>query len=830
MKLANKIGLSFLAVALIIATVAVSIFYIIAKESLRRSIYNNLGTAVVDRTNHIETYLRMLETSVGQLSKSVVLENLLKAGGKEEPQRDDAFRQAMKRLKRTKDANPSIFQFLLLDAAGKVVASSDEGMLGVDKSEDIYLLGAREGVYIKDAYFSGLAKMPLMAVAAPLLDSQTGKILGALEASVKLDELNAIVMERAGMGDTGEIYIINKDGYMITPSRFIVNTFLKQKVDTENAKMALSHKTKEHVMSGDRMFRVFPDYRGVPVLGTHEYIPRMRWGVLAEIDEEEALRPLVFLRLVFILILLIVPLSAWLLGISIARLITGPLHRLHRGTEIIGEGNLDYKVGTDARDEVGQLSRAFDAMTENIKRTTASIDDLNREITERRIAEEEREKTLLWQDGVNLLQRALLAPARIEAKLKTITDSVVRLFSADFCRIWLIRPGDLCEKGCVHAEVTEGPHVCRFRDRCLHLLASSGRYTHLDGKGHARVPFGCYKIGLVASGEAHKFLTNDVQNDPRVHNHDWARQLGLVSFAGYQLKVPGGKTIGVMALFAKHPISPTEDTILDGLSNAVSFVVQQTVAEEELKSAYERLKEAQAQVVQAAKMASVGVLAGGVAHEINNPLTSILNNVQLIKMTAEQKKEFKMEEFRKLIDIIEESSLRCKNITKLLLESSRISAETFSGVSLNEVVEKSVALIGQEMKRRNIDIRLELAPEPPRTRGSFQLLQHALLDIVSNAMWAIEKKAQGAGTITVKTCVEPGSKKACLVVSDDGVGIPKDNLQKIFEPFFTTKRVGEGTGLGLSVVYNIIRHHEGTIEAESEVNKGATFTIMLPLL
>jgi len=829
-KLANKIGLSFLAVALIIATVAVSIFYIIAKESLRRSIYNNLGTAVVDRTNHIETYLRMLETSVGQLSKSVVLENLLKAGGKEEPQRDDAFRQAMKRLKRTKDANPSIFQFLLLDAAGKVVASSDEGMLGVDKSEDIYLLGAREGVYIKDAYFSGLAKMPLMAVAAPLLDSQTGKILGALEASVKLDELNAIVMERAGMGDTGEIYIINKDGYMITPSRFIVNTFLKQKVDTENAKMALSHKTKEHVMSGDRMFRVFPDYRGVPVLGTHEYIPRMRWGVLAEIDEEEALRPLVFLRLVFILILLIVPLSAWLLGISIARLITGPLHRLHRGTEIIGEGNLDYKVGTDARDEVGQLSRAFDAMTENIKRTTASIDDLNREITERRIAEEEREKTLLWQDGVNLLQRALLAPARIEAKLKTITDSVVRLFSADFCRIWLIRPGDLCEKGCVHAEVTEGPHVCRFRDRCLHLLASSGRYTHLDGKGHARVPFGCYKIGLVASGEAHKFLTNDVQNDPRVHNHDWARQLGLVSFAGYQLKVPGGKTIGVMALFAKHPISPTEDTILDGLSNAVSFVVQQTVAEEELKSAYERLKEAQAQVVQAAKMASVGVLAGGVAHEINNPLTSILNNVQLIKMTAEQKKEFKMEEFRKLIDIIEESSLRCKNITKLLLESSRISAETFSGVSLNEVVEKSVALIGQEMKRRNIDIRLELAPEPPRTRGSFQLLQHALLDIVSNAMWAIEKKAQGAGTITVKTCVEPGSKKACLVVSDDGVGIPKDNLQKIFEPFFTTKRVGEGTGLGLSVVYNIIRHHEGTIEAESEVNKGATFTIMLPLL
>jgi PAS domain S-box-containing protein len=210
------------------------------------------------------------------------------------------------------------------------------------------------------------------------------------------------------------------------------------------------------------------------------------------------------------------------------------------------------------------------------------------DITERKRAEDERNKTLLWQQGVNLLQQSLLAPATLEEKLRAITDSIVSLFDADFCRIWLIKPGDLCEQGCVHAEVHEGPHICRYRDRCLHLLASSGRYTHTDGTIHRRVPFGCYKIGRVASDEDHKFLTNDAQNDPRIHNPEWARELGLVSFAGYQLRVPGGKTLGVLALFAKHPILPPEDTMLDGLSSTVALVVQRDTAEKSLQESEEK--------------------------------------------------------------------------------------------------------------------------------------------------------------------------------------------------------------------------------------------------
>ena len=122
--------------------------------------------------------------------------------------------------------------------------------------------------------------------------------------------------------------------------------------------------------------------------------------------------------------------------------------------------------------------------------------------------------------------------------------------------------------------VTEGPHICRYRDRCLHLLASSGRYTHTNGDDHRRVPFGCYKIGLVASGAEHKFLTNDVQNDPQVHNHEWAEEIGLVSFAGYQLRPPGGDTVGVLALFSKQNLTSEDDAQLDNLSNMTALIIQ----------------------------------------------------------------------------------------------------------------------------------------------------------------------------------------------------------------------------------------------------------------
>jgi PAS domain S-box-containing protein len=388
MKIANKISFSFFAIAIILTSAVGTILYLVAREDLQKSIYNKLDTVVASRANHIETYLKMLEISVGQLSKSTVLENFLKTSGKEDIRQGESFEKAMKRLARTKEANPSIAEFLLMDRIGKVIASSNESSVGIDKSSDSFFFGGQKDTYIKDAYYFEAYKEPLIAVSAPFLDSNTGEFLGVIAARVRLNDLNNIVREKTGLGDTGEIYIVNKYGFMVTHSRFKKDLVLKQRVDTQNVREARLHEGREHPLSEKKKINVFPGYRGVQVLGAHEYISQMKWAVLAEIDASEVFRPLVKIRLVFLAILFIVPLTAWLVGIFIAKLITDPLHKLHKGTEIIGSGNLDCKVGTDAKDEVGQLSRAFDEMVENLKKNTTSIENLNKEIAGRKKTED----------------------------------------------------------------------------------------------------------------------------------------------------------------------------------------------------------------------------------------------------------------------------------------------------------------------------------------------------------------------------------------------------------------------------------------------------------
>ena len=219
------------------------------------------------------------------------------------------------------------------------------------------------------------------------------------------------------------------------------------------------------------------------------------------------------------------------------------------------------------------------------------VEDLRRRIFE--LEKSETERRLLERKPAQLtrIREELITSKTLREKLKIITDGLVENFRADFARIWIIKPGDRCAE-CIHAQVKEGPHVCRFMEQCLHLIASSGRYTHLDGGIHSRVPYGCYKIGLVASGALPGFVTNEVTQDPRVHNLDWARALGLVSFAGYQLLSGEGIPIGVMALFSQHVISSEDDVLLKGLANSTAQVIQTAKIEETLRESEERYRTA----------------------------------------------------------------------------------------------------------------------------------------------------------------------------------------------------------------------------------------------
>jgi PAS domain S-box-containing protein len=221
---------------------------------------------------------------------------------------------------------------------------------------------------------------------------------------------------------------------------------------------------------------------------------------------------------------------------------------------------------------------------------TLFYDGTVEDITERKCAEDKLRINVKRLQELNVLQSRLQSPTSIEEKLKLITDAVVRIFDADFARIWMIKPGDRCEDGCIHAQATEKEHICRFRDRCLHLMASSGRYTHTNGQVHARVPFGCYKIGKIAAADEPKFLTNEVTTDPRVHNNAWAKELGLVSFAGYRLGDNTVQPLGVLALFSKQAISSEDDSFLELIAHSTSWVMHSEREEAVLRESEERYR------------------------------------------------------------------------------------------------------------------------------------------------------------------------------------------------------------------------------------------------
>ena len=210
-----------------------------------------------------------------------------------------------------------------------------------------------------------------------------------------------------------------------------------------------------------------------------------------------------------------------------------------------------------------------------------------RDITEQKRVAERQAQSLKRLEGVNRLQEDLLLPQSVEGKFKMITEAAVELLDLDFCRVWMIKDADLCQNGCMHAEAADDCHACRSREKCLHLMASAGRYTHVDGD-HRRVPVGAYKIGRIASAEDNKFLTNHVTSDPRVHNHQWAESLGLVSFAGYKLRDTNGKAIGVLAMFAKHAISEEDDAFLSNLAETTSRVIMDDKVGEALHASERR--------------------------------------------------------------------------------------------------------------------------------------------------------------------------------------------------------------------------------------------------
>ncbi len=245
-----------------------------------------------------------------------------------------------------------------------------------------------------------------------------------------------------------------------------------------------------------------------------------------------------------------------------------------------------------------------------------------------------------------------------------------------------------------------------------------------------------------------------------------------------------------------------------------------------IQEAEKEREDAIAQSEHASKLASVGRLASGVAHEINNPLAIINEKAGLMKdiLEASEEQSRNREKFLGLINSIFDSVSRCRTITHRLLGFSRRMDTAHELFDMNDAIREVLGFLEKEIIFRNIRLDLVLAEDLPRVMSDRGQVQQVLLNIFNNALDALLEKKDGAITITTNA----EDKKIEVSVSDNGHGIPKDKLKKIFEPFYSTKEKGKGTGLGLFISYGIIKKLGGNIFVESEADKGTKFTIEIP--
>jgi signal transduction histidine kinase len=267
----------------------------------------------------------------------------------------------------------------------------------------------------------------------------------------------------------------------------------------------------------------------------------------------------------------------------------------------------------------------------------------------------------------------------------------------------------------------------------------------------------------------------------------------------------------------RKPYSQEEISLLETVAYQAATVIENAMLYEQLRRRLEELQRTQDQLIRSAKLAAVGELAASVAHEVNNPLQTILNITYLLAQDSTS------EQVREDLKLIEKEVLRARGIVRSLLDFAHRGEAAWGLEDVNKAVESVLSLAKVRTEASGITVATNLEPALPPVWADGEQLKQVFLNIVTNALDAMPN----GGTLTVTT--RRVNDRLVVEFSDTGVGIPEEFLSRVFEPFFTTKPAGKGTGLGLAVSQSIVERHGGDISVRSQVGRGSTFTVSLPV-
>lgn len=479
-------------------------------------------------------------------------------------------------------------------------------------------------------------------------------------------------------------------------------------------------------------------------------------------------------RIILIVTLLLCFFIALAIAASLTREVTEPVSELLKATRKIKTGELGYTTSYAGKDEFKELLESFNDMS-------ITLNENNKKIIQH----------LVRLSGLYRITLSFHAITNVEDIYKEVSYGIAELVDIEQCGVILL---DKDKEFFTHSFPAFGlnqeqiAHIKIPQENFIDIYRSSNRRPLILNDNAAALPLGEIDTAL------------NVKNLMLI----WIRQKGELLGA---IRVANKKS---------GDFSEEDSRILGILANNVSVALENAKLYENLKKQMVELKETQEQLVQAAKLAAIGELASNIAHEINNPLTSILGYSELIK------EEVDIANIMRDIEVIEKESLRARDIVHQLLEFSRKRPLEIKEIQINDIMSEVLALAAVPLKDSNIKIS-KFYGDIPLIEGDANQLKQVFLNIINNAIFAM----QGGGSLVVTTTMTD-KDSVHIEIRDTGKGIPKEILQRIFEPFFTTKQE-KGTGLGLSVSYKIIQSHNGRIDVESEESRGTKFTIVLPV-
>jgi len=475
-------------------------------------------------------------------------------------------------------------------------------------------------------------------------------------------------------------------------------------------------------------------------------------------------------KVILIITLILSFFIAIAIAVTMTRQVTEPIYELLTATRRIQSGELGYTTHYKAKGEFGELINSFNEMS-------SSLDESNRKIMHHL-------NSLSNLYSVTLTFHSI---TNAEDIYREVAYGVAEIVDAQQCGLMLLE-GDCF----IHTY----PAVGLDRNAIEKISVPKKRFLDLYMPSNRRA-----------------YIQNESNSSVSLSEHDRSLNVRNLMFVWIRQK---GELVGAIRVANKVSGDFTEEDVrpLAILANNISVAMENAALYDDLRRQMKELQDAQQQLVQAAKLVAIGELASNVAHELNNPLTTVLGYTELMK------EEEDMVGIMKDLDVIEKESLRARDIVRQLLEFARRRDLKINELNLNDIIRDVIELIFIQKRHAGIKRKLDLGDIPP-INGDENQLKQVFVNLINNAIYAMKSK----GTLSIRTHNENGLIYA--TISDTGEGIPPEYLPRIFEPFFSTKKE-KGTGIGLSVSFKIIQSHNGTIDVESEPGKGTTFIIALP--